>query len=251
MTAAQLLGLITAAVFVVVLVVVVVRAIRRPSRESIDIALFFGAPAIAIIQGWVARAIGVPGATVSVVSGALILAIPLLTLRAIRGFTELPRFVLLAATVAWAASAIVVLAAPTPMPPPLIVLILASFIFFEGYAGFAVLRSTGRAHGVTRRRLQLIGAGTLLLAITILNALLALAVPFASNLTLLLALFSAVTYLLGFSPPGPLRRAWQAPQVFEFVRRANRLVGEAASDLVNIGLARATAVATVGALSGV
>jgi energy-converting hydrogenase Eha subunit A len=121
MTAAQLIGLITAAVFVFVLVVVVVRAVRRPSRESIDIALFFVAPAIAIMQGWVARAIGVEGATVSLVAGALILAIPLLTLRAIRGFTELPRFVLPAATVAWGASAIVVVAAPTPMPPPLIV----------------------------------------------------------------------------------------------------------------------------------
>jgi signal transduction histidine kinase len=243
MTALQLLGLITAGAFAFVLVVVVVRAVRRPSRESIDIALFFLAPAVAIMQGWVARAIGVPGATVSLVAGALILAIPLLTLRAIRGFTELPRFILPAATVAWAASAIVVLTAPTPMPPPLIVLILASFIFFEGYAGFAVLRSTGRANGVTRRRLQLIGAGTLLLAITILNALLAVAVPFASNLTLLLALFSAVTYLLGFSPPGPLRRAWQAPEVFTFVRRTNRLVGEAGPELVHATLARELAAA--------
>jgi signal transduction histidine kinase len=117
-------------------------------------------------------------------------------------------------------------------------LILASFIIFEGYAGFALLRSTRRAHGVTRRRLQLIGAGTLLLAVTILNALLALAVPFASNLTLLFALFSAVTYLLGFSPPGPLRRAWQAPEVFTFVRRTNRLVGEAGPELVHATLAR-------------
>jgi signal transduction histidine kinase len=242
-TAAQLLGFLTAAAFVVVLVVVVIRAIRRPSRESIDIVLFFGAPAIAILQGWVARAIGIPGATVSLVSGALILAIPVLTLRAIQGFTELPRFVIPAAAVAWAAGALVVVAVPSPMPPPLIVLILTPFIFFEGYAGFAVLRSTRRAHGVTRRRLQLIGAGTLLLAVTILNALVGVAVPFASNLTLPLALGSALAYLVGFAPPGALRRAWQAPEVFAFVRRTNRLVGVAAAELVHATLARELATA--------
>ena len=242
-SAIQLLQLITAVAFVLVLAVVLVRAVRRPSRESIDTALFFGAPAIAILLSWGARAVGIPGPTASLISGAFILAIPLLTLRAMQGFTELPRYVVPVAAIAWAASAIIVLAAPSPMPPPLIVLILVPFIFFEGYAGLAVLRSTGRAHGVTRRRLQLIGAGTVLLAVTILNALLALAVPFASNLTLVLALGSALTYLLGFAPPGPIRRAWQAPEVFAFVRLTNRLVGEAAPELVHAALARELAAA--------
>jgi signal transduction histidine kinase len=242
-TALQLLQLLTVGAFLLVLGVVLLRAIRRPSRESIDVALFFSVPVIAIIQSVVSQGLGVSRPTAALISEALILAIPLLTLRAIRGFTDLPRRVIPAAAIVWVASAMGVLAVPAPVPVALVVLILGGFIFFEGFAGFAVLRSTPHAHGVTRRRLQLIGAGTLLLAITILNALLALAVPFASSLTLLLGLGSALTYLLGFAPPGPLRRAWQAPEVFAFVRRTNRLVGEAAPELVNAALAREIAAA--------
>jgi signal transduction histidine kinase len=127
------------------------------------------------------------------------------------------------------------------MPQPLLFLIILYFTVFEGYAAFAVLRATGRARGVTRRRLQLIGAGTLFLALTILGAGVAVVLPFLGAFILPLALCSALAYLLGFAPPGPLRRAWQSPQVFEFVRSTNRLVGEATSELVNARLARATA----------
>jgi signal transduction histidine kinase len=243
MTAAQLLQGLTNVSFLLVFVVVVVRAVRRPSRESIDIALFFGAPAIAITQGWIVQTLGISNPTLSLISGALILAMPLLTLRAIQGFTDLPRLVVPAAAVAWAVSALAILATPSPIPAPLLVPILVLFVAFEGYAGFAVLHATRRAHGVIRRRLQLIGAGTLLLALAILVAGLGAVLPFASSLTLPLALASALAYLLGFAPPAPLRRAWQAPEVFTFVRRTNRLVGEAGPELVHATLARELAAA--------
>ena len=238
MTASQLLQLLTNASFLLVFLAVVVRAIRRPGRESFDIVLFFGAPAISITMSWMAQALGIRNPTLSLISGALILAMPVLTLRAIQGFSDLPRPVVPAAAVAWAASAIALLAAPSPMPAPLLVLILVSFAVFEGYAAFAVLRSTRRTHGVTRRRLQLIGIGTLLLTITILSAGAAVVAPLAANVTLPLALASALAYLVGFAPPGALRRAWQAPEVFEFVRRTSRLVGEAAPELVYASLVR-------------
>jgi len=244
MTAIQLIQVLTNATFLLVFIAVLVRAIRRPSRESIDIALFFGAPAFSITQGWVASALGIQSPTLSLISGALILAMPLLTLRAIRGFTELPRVVIPAAGVAWAAAAIGLLGAPTPMPPPLLVLILVYFVAFESYAGFAVLRATRRAHGVTRRRLQLIAAGTLFLALTIFGAGLAIVLPAVSSFILPLALASGIAYLVGFAPPGALRRAWQSPEVLAFVQRTSRLVGEAAPELVYSTLAREVAAAS-------
>ena len=142
MTAVQLLQVLTNISFLLVFAVVVIRALRRPSRESIDIALFFGAPAIAITQGWVVQALDIHSPFLSLISGALILAMPLLTLRAIQGFTDLPRLVVPAAAVAWAASAIALVAAPSPIPAPLLVPILVGFVGFEGYAGLAVLRAT-------------------------------------------------------------------------------------------------------------
>ncbi len=243
MTAIQLIQVLTNATFLLVFIAVLVRAIRRPSRESIDIVLFFGAPAFSITQGWVAQSLGIQSPTLSLVSAALILAMPLLTLRAIRGFTDLPRVVMPAAGVAWAAAAIGLLVAPTPMPPPLLLLILVYFTVFEAYAGFAVLRATRRAHGVTRRRLQLIGAGTLLLALTIFGAGFAIVLPVVASFILPLALGSGIAYLLGFAPPGTLRRAWQAPEVLAFVQRTGRLVGEAGPELVHTTLARELATA--------
>jgi signal transduction histidine kinase len=244
MTAIQLIQVLTNATFLLVFIAVLVRAIRRPSRESIDVALFFGAPAFSITQGWVASALGIQSPTLSLISGALILAMPLLTLRAIRGFTELPRVVIPAAGVAWAAAAIGLLVAPTPMPPPLLLLILVYFTVFEAYAGFAVLRATRRARGVTRRRLQLIAAGTLFLALTIFGAGLAIVLPAVSSFILPLALASGIAYLVGFAPPGALRRAWQSPEVLAFVQRTSRLVGEAAPELVYSTLAREVAAAS-------
>lgn len=238
MTALQLLQLLTNAAFLLVFLVVAARAVRRPTRESIDVALFFGAPAISITQSWVLQALGIRNPTLSVISSALVLAMPLLTLRAIQGFTVLPRLVVPAAAVAWVAVAVGLVLAPTPMPRALLLVIVLYFTVFEGYAGFEVFRATRRAHGVTRRRLQLIAAGTLLLTVTILGAGLAAVLPVAGSFVLPLALGSALAYLFGFAPPGPLRRAWQAPEVFAFVRRTSRLVGEAGPELVHAALAR-------------
>ncbi len=97
MTANQLIQILTSATFLLVFIAVLVRAIRHPSRESIDIALFFSAPAFSIAQAPIAQALGVQSPTLSLVSGALILAMPLLTLRAVRGFTDLPPLVVPAA----------------------------------------------------------------------------------------------------------------------------------------------------------
>ena len=243
MTATQLIQGLTYVSFLLVFVVVVVRAIRRPSRESFDVALFFGAPAISIAISWVTQVTGLRDPTLSLISGALILAMPMLTLRAIRGFTELPRRVVPAATIAWALTSVALVVTPAPVPAALVLLILVYFVAFEAYAGFAVLRATRRAHGVARRRLQLIAAGTLFLAMTIGGAAVAIVVPLIGGLILPLALASGVAYLLGFAPPPPLLGAWQAPEVFDFVRRTNRLVGEAAPELVFATLARELAVA--------
>jgi signal transduction histidine kinase len=243
-TAAQLIQVLTYVSFVAVFVIVLVRAIRRPSRETVDVALFFGAPAVFIVQSWIVQALGLRDPTLSLISTAVLLAIPVLTLRAIQGFTDLPRRVVPVAAAAWAVAAIGLVVAPTPMSPALLLLIVLYFGIVEGYAGFVVLRATRRARGVIHRRLELIGAGTLLLALTILSAGLTVLLPNAGVLALPLALGAALTYVLGFVPPGPLLRAWQAPVVFGFVRRTSRLVGEAGQELVNIALAREIALAT-------
>ena len=244
MTAQQLVQLLTNATFLLAFVAVVVRAARKPSRESVDVALFFGAPAISITQGWVLQALGLPpNPTISLISGALVLAMPLLTLRAIRSFTRVRPLVIPAAAIGWVIIAAIFVSGPTPMPREVLLPILVYFGGFEAYAAVAIFRATPRARGVTRRRLQLVATGTLLLALVILAAGVAALLPGTGVLLQPLALASALAYLVGFAPPAALRRAWQAPEVFAFVRQTSRLVGEASPELVNITLARGTAAA--------
>ena len=238
MTASQLLQILTNGAFIVVFIAVVARAVRRPSRENIDVVLFFGAPTVTITQSWIAQAFGFRDATLSLISGALFLAMPVLTLRAIQAFAELPRSALLLAAGGWVLAALALVASPRPMPAAITTAILVYFVMAEGYAGFVVYRATRRAQGVLRRRLQLIAGGTLLLAVTIVVAGLSAVIPIAASMTLPLALFSALAYLVGFAPPGPLRRAWHAPDILAFVRRTSRLVGDAGADLAAIAIAR-------------
>ena len=243
MSANQLLQALTSITFVVVFAAVVVRAMRRPSRENIDVVLFFGAPTLTVTQSWIAQTFGVRDANLSLVSSAVFLAMPVLTLRAIQAFAELPRLAVPLAAAGWVVAAVALIAAPRPMPALSTLLIVLYFVLGEAYAAFVVFNATRRARGVLRRRLQLIASGTFLLALTIVVAGLSTALPAASFLTLPLALAAALAYLVGFAPPGPLRRAWQSPGVLAFVGRTSRLVGDAGADIVATAIAREVAAA--------
>src|SRR5258706_1545494 len=166
MTALDLIRFLTSAVFILVFAIVVVRAVRRPSRSTLDVALFFAAPALILAESAITQMFGVKAPPeLGIASIVLLLALPPLTLRAIEGITSIARWVIPVAVASWLVSSVLIVLLPAPLTGAITIFVLLYFVLAEGYAGVAVFRGTRNARGIVRARLQLIAAGTGLLAL--------------------------------------------------------------------------------------
>ena len=229
MTALELISLLTQAIFVLIFVLVVWGLVRRPSRTNMDIALFFGAIAIAIVESRVATTFRLPQVEiVSDIVALLIVAMPYLLLRLVDDFSDVPALVNRLAEGGLLLSAAAFLTTEGTIPPPILLAVVLYFVALSTYCAVRFVRAARESAGVTRRRLEAVAAGTLLLGAAILVAGLAPSLPplFAglpTGLTQALALASAIAYFVGFAPPQILRRAWQEPELRSFLRRAASL----------------------------
>ncbi len=244
MNAQQLVQYATTAVFLAMFAIALGRAVRRPTRQSIDVALLFLAPALALAHSALMALLGAAMPVwLSAVPVTALLALPALTLRALATIVAIPRFAVAAAVATWLVSAGLVAAAGTPPPGGVPAFVVVGFVGLEAYAGVLVARASGAARGVSRRRLELIAAGTLCFGLAMAAAGAAILSPLIGLLALPLALASGLCYLLGFAPPPVLRRTWLAPALFSFIGTATRLATEPGEDVLLRGLA--TAVASV------
>ena len=178
MTALELVSLLTQAIFVLIFVLVVWGALRRPTASAADIALFFGAIAIAIVESRVVttfqlQEVGI----VSDLAAILIIAMPYLLLRLVDDFSNVPFLVKRLAELGLLLSAVGFLAIEGTIPPPVLLLVVAYFVALSLYCAAAFISAARRSTGVTRRRLQAVAAGTLLFGLAILVAGLAPLLP--------------------------------------------------------------------------
>ncbi|MEK6206701.1 MAG: ATP-binding protein [Chloroflexota bacterium] len=229
MTALELVSLLTQAIYVLIFASVVWTALRRRTRTSVDIALFFGAIAIAIVESRIVTTFGLTAVDlVTDIVALLVIAMPYLLLRLVDDFSDVPSAVKRLAEGGLVLSATAFLATEGTLPPPILLVVVFYFAALSTYDAVAFVRAARRSAGVTRRRLQAVAAGTLLLGVAILAAGFAPLLPqslsgLPSGLTQVLALASALAYFVGFAPPQVLRRAWQEPELRRFLRRAARL----------------------------
>ena len=229
MTALELISLLTQTIFVLIFVLVVWGFVRRPSRTNVDIALFFGAIAIAIVETRVATTLRLPQVEiVSDIVAILIIAMPYLLLRLVDDFSDVPALVNRLAEAGLLLSAAAFLATEGTVPPPILLAVVLYFVALSAYCAVEFIRAARRSTGVTRRRLEAVAAGTLLLGAAILVAGLVPSLPpplagLPTGFTQALALASAIAYFVGFAPPQILRRAWQEPELRSFLRRAASL----------------------------
>jgi len=228
-TALELISLLTQSIFVLIFVLVVWGFVRRPSRTNVDIALFFGAIAIAIVETRVATTLRLPQVEiVSDIVAILIIAMPYLLLRLVDDFSDVPALVNRLAEAGLLLSAAAFLATEGTVPPPILLAVVLYFVALSAYCAVEFIRAARRSTGVTRRRLEAVAAGTLLLGAAILVAGLVPSLPpplagLPTGFTQALALASAIAYFVGFAPPQILRRAWQEPELRSFLRRAASL----------------------------
>ncbi|MGH2499121.1 MAG: hypothetical protein ACRDF0_03400, partial [Candidatus Limnocylindria bacterium] len=223
MTAAELVRIATAALFVVVFVAAAARAVRSPRRANVDTLLLVAAFSWVLVSSYVAAAAGLDGRAYATLNVALLLAIPLLTLRLVDDHVGVPRVALLAALAGWLGSVALIASGPEQIPPGTALAAVAYFALAQGYGAWRTVEASRRARGVTRRRLLSVAAGSAFIALAIVAAGGAILVPVLAVLPSPLALASAFAYFLGFMTPGALRRAWQAPEVLRFLGLASRL----------------------------
>ena len=227
MSAADFIRYVTDAFFVAIFVFVARRAIRHPTRTSADTALFFGVLAFAVAGPVIIAALDIAAdPTFGVITSAGVMALPFLLLRLVHDFAGVPRYVMVLAFAGLVLS-IAALATLRPLPVPATLALVGYFAFFTVYCAVAFAREAQRSHGVNRRRLQSISAGSYVLGLLILLAGVSAAVPALSGVlgaaTQLLALVWALAYAAGFAPPSPLRRLWQEPELRAFLARAATL----------------------------
>ena len=225
MTDDQFLTYASWALYLGVFVVVVLRALRLPTRAHLDMVLFFGASALIIVVGTVDSAMGLtnPVWLNDVVSAAL-MALPYLLLRLVDDFAGVPVWVLRAAQAGLVLSVLGLVALPQPVPTPAALAMVGYFLLLAVYDTAIFVREAVRFHGVTRRRMQAIALGSGFLGLVIVAAGLGLIFPeeqgFWGTLGRLSGLGSGVAYFVGFVPPSWLRRVWQEPELRAFLRDA-------------------------------
>lgn len=228
MTALQLIQGLTNTLFVLSFVLVTRYAWRQRSRTSLDIALFFGALAIAVVQSPVFQLLGIPaiGATTAAVS-LLVMALPYLMLRLLTDFTAVPLWLETGTLGGLIAAVILIIALPAPLDPAATLFLIAYFAIVSLFVAIGFVRLARRSAGVTRRRTQAVAAGMGFLGLAVLAAAATTIVPSAagaaSGVTQVLALAAAITWLLGFATPPQLRRYWQEPELRAFLERAATL----------------------------
>jgi signal transduction histidine kinase len=191
-------------------------------------ALFFGAVAFIIV---VARLAGIMGPTppwLTTIEIAILMALPYVLLRLVDDFTNVRGIIKRAAELGLAAGIVAAYATAPTLPTPVLLYIVAYFFVVSIYCAVAFIRAGRRSRGVTRRRMEAISLGSILLGTDILIAgLTPLAQPVdrvaLQALQQLLGLGSGVAYYLGFAPPSILRRAWQEPELRSFLARSASL----------------------------
>jgi len=227
---------VTQVIYVLIFISVALRAITRPTRAHIDMTLFFGALAFVILASRIAALTGTTATPwLIAVEVAVLLAMPYVLLRLVDDFTQVripvkrsAELGLAAGIVATYASVAMQTTATATLPTPLTLYIVLYFFVVSAYCAVAFIRASHRSKGVTRRRMEAISLGSILLGTDLLIAGLTPLTPLDDRaafqaLAQLLGLGSAVAYYLGFAPPPILRRAWQEPELRSFLARAASL----------------------------
>jgi signal transduction histidine kinase/ActR/RegA family two-component response regulator len=228
-SALELVAWLTQLLFVLLSGASIALAVRRPRAATIDAALFFGALALIIIETRVAAFFGITTAAVLTDLVLILLAaVAYLLLRLANDFVAVPRVALRSAEAGLVviAGAVVLIQGAT-LPIPVIVGLFGYFAVVTIGAALVFVRASFRAHGVARRRLSAVAWGSYLLGGLIAFAGLSAFVPALAGLSSTLiqvgALFSAISFAVGFIPPRSLRRIWQMTELRRFLRSAGAL----------------------------
>jgi len=202
---------------------------RQRDRARLDITLVFMVLAVTILLQDLQRRFPNLTFAFGVLVFVALLAHPYFLLRVARYFRPLSSrvqrlsFILL--VIAYAAVFFSAVATTV-----VTITLVAYFVISEGYVAYLFIQGARTATGVTGRRLRLASAGSGLLALVFLVALLIYSIRLAADipstwlvvltpLLQTLVLLSGLSYYLSFAPPRWLRRTWQLGELHQFLRQ--------------------------------
>ena len=229
MTALDLITLLSQALYVTIFLLVLWRWVRARTAAHLDMTLFFGILAFLVVETRIAALLGItqPALFTDVIIASII-ALPYVLLRLVDDFTTVPRLLKRAVELVIIGLSALSAYLDAPFPTWWTISIIAYIAGLSFYCGARFILATRRAEGVTQRRLQAISLGTILFALQIVASGSSGQLPdpqktAVSALGTALGLVAAIAFLVGFAPPLFLRRAWQAPELREFLQRAASL----------------------------
>jgi signal transduction histidine kinase len=226
-TAIELIQAAAQVIWVAIGAIEVARAIRRPTRANVDIALFFGVLAYVAVQGRLLAWIDVPfEGLLRSAALYLVMSLPYLLLRITRDFVRVPAPIMRASELGLLVSFGILLVFGTGLLAATLYLVLY-FAAVVIYCAARMVQLATTSYGVTRQRMRAAAIGSYLLGMAILLAGIGLAAPgitvVTAALTQICAVGSAIAYAVGFTPPNALKRFWQIPEFRGFVRRSSVL----------------------------
>src|SRR5436190_8161980 len=219
MSVDKLIQYLSWAIYILIFVNVAAKAIRRPLRTNIDIAILFSLPAFIVlstIPAEISQTQGLtptPNPALTIITSAMLVALPYMLLRLADDFSDVPVWLMRLSELGLAAIIIGVIIFVSYPPQPVWFSLLASFylIALFVYATIVFVRQSRISNGVTRRRMWAAAVGSLCLGAIFVVTVLRIVFPQLGGLWLVLSdlagLASAISYFLGFATPDFLRRA--------------------------------------------
>lgn len=229
MNVPDFIAILVRVAFLLVAVLSLVDYLRRPNRTRLEIALLFGCFAPTLLLAELQQILPEPVPWLSTLGSLAIVAQPYVLLRLVHRLRRVPTWIRTAGASGMLASwtILVVQALGSTLPQAVTLLIIVYFGGIEAYCAAALFREGRARAGVARNRMLWGAAGSGWLAAVILLAGVTIVVPglrpVVSPGTQVLALLSAVSYYLGFTPPRGLRRSWQLGELYRFIRDTSGL----------------------------
>jgi signal transduction histidine kinase/CheY-like chemotaxis protein len=210
------------AVFGLVFIAAVLEWWRRRDVLSRDVVFVFGSLIALFLISLLGRVVDTLPTSLAAVAVVALLAQPGLTLKVAADIRPIPRPVLVAATAAWALTALPFAFLGTGAPRPLLLGAVAAFVIVEAVAAAYLAGTARRRAGAAAVRLWIAAAATALFSTAILAAGAGSSGGGDSPGEIaarVLALLAALGYLAAFAPPAFLRRLLQAHTAYAGLRK--------------------------------
>ncbi|HJP70407.1 MAG TPA: ATP-binding protein [Candidatus Limnocylindria bacterium] len=225
MTATELISLVTQALFVGLFLATLWQAVRRPSRSNLDTLLLFGSITGVVVGSRLVGWLGIGEAWAVGITIVSINVAPLAMIRLVDDFSGTPPWIPWLGVAVFVAVSTVAVVAYESSPRAIELVLIAWFLLVGGYAAASFAGAAARSRGITRRRMAAVAVGAVTFIAAIVLVLVGALVE--SEVALvggqLLSLASAISFFLGFAPPGWIRRAWREPDLRQFLQRSIHL----------------------------